>query len=197
MMYREIVSGIAIALTFIGFVPYIRAIRQNKTKPHVFSWVIWGTTTFIASLAQLSSGGGVGAWPIGISGLITIYIAVLAYINRADSSITRLDWWFLLAAMSSLPLWYLTADPLWVVVILTSVDVIGFGPTLRKAHARPFEESLVFFGIFAVRNLMAIAALEQYTVATVLFPAATGLACVALIVLVVYRRQVLPASGVK
>lgn len=194
MLYREILSAIAVALTFTGFIPYIRAILPNQTRPHVFSWVIWGSTTFIAFLAQLSGGGGIGAWPIGISGLITIYIAALAYTRRADNSITRHDWWFFIAGMSSLPLWYFTAEPLWAVVVLTSVDVIGFGPTLRKAYSLPFEENRTFFAIFATRNLVAIAALETYSLTTVLFPAATGLACLVLIVLVGYRRQALSRS---
>jgi hypothetical protein len=188
MMYKELLSGLAILLTLIAFVPYIRAIRQGKTKPHVFSWVIWGSTTFIAFLAQVSGGGGVGAWPIGVSGVISLYIAALAYARRADSHITRADWWFFLAAMLSLPVWYLTADPLWAVVVLTSVDVIGFGPTLRKAYRWPFEENLTFFAIFAVRNLLAVAALEIYSLTTVLFPAATGLACMVLIAVVGFRR---------
>lgn len=189
MFYREILSTVAIALTLLGFLPYIRAIRANAIKPHVFSWVIWGSTTFIVFLAQLSGGGGVGAWPIGVSGLITIYIAVLAYRRRADITITRHDWGFFIAAMSSLPIWYLTADPLWAVVVLTSVDVIGFAPTLRKAYAMPFEENLTFFTLFALRNLVVLFALEQQTLTTMLFPVATGLACLLLITVVGYRRR--------
>ncbi len=44
---KLVFSGLAIALTFVAFVPYIRSILQGVTKPHVFSWVIWGTTTVV------------------------------------------------------------------------------------------------------------------------------------------------------
>jgi hypothetical protein len=194
-MSREILSLLAVALTFAGFVPYVRGIRRGQTKPHVFSWVIWGSTTCVVFLAQLSAGGGLGAWPIGLSGLITLYIAALAFARRADCSITRTDWVFFLAAMSALPMWYLSADPWWAVLILTTVDVIGFWPTLRKAWAHPFEENLTFFALFAVRNLLATAALEQHSPTTVLFPAATGLACLILIGAVMHRRQRLRQTG--
>ena len=50
---KLILSGLAIALTFVAFVPYIRSILQGVTKPHVFSWVIWGTTTVIVFFAQV------------------------------------------------------------------------------------------------------------------------------------------------
>ena len=191
MMYKELYSAIAIALTFIAFFPYIRSILKEETKPHVFSWVIWGSTTFIVFLAQLKDGGGIGAWPIGVSGLITIYVAFLAYLKKSDKTITLIDWCFFLSAMASLPTWYFTSDPLWAVVILTAVDLLGFGPTLRKAYFHPYEENLTFFSIFMARNLIVIMALEYYSLTTVLFPAVIAGACFALIVIVMFRRRIL------
>jgi hypothetical protein len=92
--------------------------------------------------------------------------------------------------MSSLPFWYLTADPLWAVVVLTTVDVLGFGPTVRKAWQLPHSESLLFFGLFMARNIIAIAALENHSLTTVLFPAAIAAACFMLMAMVSYRRRV-------
>ncbi len=186
---KEFLSAIAIALTFIAFLPYIRSIRQGVTRPHVFSWVIWGSTTFVVFLAQLADNGGAGAWPIGVSGIITIYVAFLAYARKADSAITQTDWWFFLAAITSLPLWYLTDDPLWAVVILTTVDSLGFGPTFRKAYFHPFEEQLAFYLLMATRNLIAISALEHYSLTTVMFPAVIAGACFIFMVMVLYRRH--------
>lgn len=190
-MQKEFFSAVAIALTFIAFLPYIRSILRDKIKPHVFSWIIWGSTTFIVFLAQLNDGGGAGAWPIGISGTITIAVAILAYTKKADITITLADRGFFLLAMASLPLWYFTADPLWAVVILTTVDVLGFGPTFRKAYCYPFAEDVKFFILFMARNLIVIIALEHYSVTTVLFPAVIAAACAALTLLIMYRRRVL------
>ena len=191
MAYKELLSAVAIALTFIAFLPYIRSIAQGTIKPHVFSWVIWGSTTFVVFLAQLADNGGAGAWPIGVSGVITIFVALLAYIKRADITITKTDWLFLTSAMSALPFWYLTSDPLWAVVILTTVDVLGFGPTIRKGYRYPHQESLSFFALFTARNLIVILALENYSVTTVLFPAVIAAACALLIIMVSYRRRIL------
>ncbi|MBY0483415.1 hypothetical protein [Nitrosomonas sp.] len=195
MFYKEILSGVAIGLTLMAFVPYIRAILRGTVKPHVFSWVIWGATTFLAFLAQLEGKGGVGAWPIGVSGSITIFIAFLAYLKRADVTITKTDWLFFVSALSSLPLWYLTSDPLWAVVFLTTVDVIGFGPTIRKAYHFPYSESLLFFGLFTVRNLLVMIAFENYSVTTLLFPAVIAAVCLLLMGMIAYRRRVLATQG--
>ena len=191
--YKEIFSAIAIVLTLMAFVPYIRAIFNGTVRPHVFSWVIWGATTFLAFLAQLEDKGGVGAWPIGVSGSITIFIAYLAYLKRADVTITKTDWLFFVAALSSLPLWYLTSDPLWAVVMLTTVDVLGFGPTIRKAYHFPYSESLLFFGLFAVRNLLVMMAFENYSMTTLLFPAVIATVCVLLMMMIAYRRRLFAA----
>jgi hypothetical protein len=191
MFHKEILSAFAIALTLIAFLPYIRSIITGTVRPHVFSWVIWGTTTFVVFLAQLEDNAGAGAWPIGVSGTITILVAGLAYLKRGDVSITGADWFFLLAALSSLPFWYFTADPLWAVVILTIVDLFGFGPTIRKAYNFPQSESVLFFVLFMTRNILVLAALENYSLTTVLFPAAMAATCFLLILIIAFRRRVM------
>ncbi len=189
MSCKALLSAVAIALTIAAFYPYIRAIIQGAIRPHVFSWVIWGATTFVVFLAQLEAEGGAGAWPIGVSGCVTLLIALLAYWKRADITISGTDWLYFVLAMSSLPFWYVTSNPLWAVVILTTVDVLGFGPTVRKAYALPHSESLLFFSLVALRNLVVILALESYSVTTVLFPAVIAATCMALTAMLVYRRR--------
>jgi hypothetical protein len=188
-MTKEFLSGIAIALTLAAFFPSVRSVLSGRTKPHVFSWVIWGSTTFIVFLAQLADEGGAGAWPIGVSGVITIGVAALAFAKRGDIAITRIDWAFFIAAMSSLPLWWLTSDPLWAVVILTLVDVLGFGPTIRKACGRPFEEQVTFYALMATRNAVSVAALEHYSLTTVLFPAVLSVVAASFVAMVLVRRR--------
>jgi hypothetical protein len=188
---KEVLSAIAIGLTFAAFAPYARSIATGRTKPHVFSWVIWGSTTFLVFLAQLEGDAGAGAWPIGVSGTITIGIAILAYVKRGDISITRTDWGFFVAALLSLALWYKLSDPVWAVVVLTTVDVLGFGPTVRKVFAHPRSESLTFFNLFAARNILVVLALEKYSPTTVLFPAVVAAACLGLVGMALYRRRIL------
>ena len=189
--FRETLTTVAIALTFIAFLPYIFLILKGNVKPHVFSWVIWSITTITVFFAQIDEGAGVAAWSTGVSGCVTIFIACLAFIKRADITILPIDWVFLLAAMISLPLWYVSSGPLWTVVILTSIDVTAFGPTVRKTYVMPYSESIIFFAIFAVRDSLVIAALEYYSFATVLFPAAIAISCLFVIIMMLYRRRVI------
>jgi len=187
-MYKELLAASAIVLTFVAFVPYIRSILTGRTKPHAFSWIVWGLGTFVVFLAQLADRGGVGAWPTGVSGIITAGIAVLAYRSRSDTSITKIDWVFLAIALAALPCWLLTSSPLVAVVLLTGMDLAGFVPTFRFAFLRPHEEHIGFYSLGALRNAVAIAALEHYSWTTVLFPAAVGIACALFVAMVAFRR---------
>ena len=188
---KEVLGMIAVAITWIAFLPYIRSIQHGETKPHVFSWVIWGLSTFIVFLGQVADGGGAGAWAIGVSGIITTYVAWLAYQKKADIQITSTDWIFLALALSALPLWYIHDDPLWTVVILTGIDALGFGSTFRKSYHKPFDEQLGFYVLMTTRNAISIAALAHYSVTTVIFPVLTGfLSLLFILMLLVRRKQV-------
>jgi hypothetical protein len=191
MIDKTTLSIIAIALTLIAFIPYVIGILKGATKPHFFSWIIWGSTTFVVFLAQLEGHAGIGALPIGISGVITVFIAWLAYLKRSDITITKKDWLFFTIALSALPIWYWMSDPLWAVVILTTVDMLGFAPTVRKVYHDPYSEPISFITLFSARNILVLFALEHYSLTTTLFPAVIAAACLLLIALMLLRRRII------
>lgn len=157
--------------------------------------IVWGTNTSVAFYATLSTQGGAGAWAVGFSAAITFAVAALAWQKRADITITRLDWLFFVAGLAAIPLWFVARDPLGAIVVVTAVEVAGFGPTLRKFRHQPWSEPVSFLAILILRNALVTAALEQRTLTTILFPAAMAAACAVLIVVLVWRRRVLALSG--
>jgi len=186
---KELLGCAATLLAIIAFIPYIRSILRGTTKPHVFSWVIWSTTTLIVFLAQLSDHAGPGGWAVGVSGAVALYIALLAYNRTSDHSITTSDWIFFIAAIAAIPCWYITSSALSAVLLLTAIDIAGYGPTLRKAYHAPFEEQALLYALMCLRNLISIAALEHYSLTTVLFPVATFIANMLVISIVFFRRR--------
>lgn len=194
---KPLLGMLATLLTVLAYLPYIRSIFQGKTRPHVFTWIIWGLATGIAFLVTLAEHGGAGAWPIGFSAAVSLFVAVVAYVKRADIRITRMDWMFFIAALAAMPVWWVANDPLWAVMLITLIELLGFGPTMRKAWFQPYSESMSFLAILIVRNMLIIAALGQYSLATVLFPAAAAIACLALIAMMVWRRPLIALSTQK
>lgn len=188
LLSKEIWGFIAILLTFAAFGPYIFQIWFGHIRPHYFSFLIWGFTTFVIFLGQLADGGGAGAWPIGVSGIITLFVAWLAYLKRATHTVTKTDIFFLVIALSALPLWSVTNDPMWAVLLLVGIDLFGTIPTMRKAHVFPHEEQALFFSVMIARNAVSILALEHYSVTTLAFPVTIGLANIVLVGLILIRR---------
>jgi len=194
-MDKAVFAVIAFGLTAAALLPYIRSVTTGGTRPHVFSWVIWGSATLVVFLAQLAGGAGIGAWPIGFSAALSLFIAFLAYRRRGDIHVTRSDWLFFGGAMLSLPVWAATSDPVWAVIILTTVDALGFGPTYRKTFADPTGEPLWVFILMGTRNLVVIFALEEYNLTTVLFPAVTVGLCAGFVAVTLWRRRVVAAGA--
>ena len=195
-MDKTWLSAVATAISLIAFLPYLVLTLRGAIRPHVMSWTIWGITTSIVFWAQREAGGGVGAWPVGFSAIIAFMVALLAYSKRGDIHIVRSDWVFFLTALAAIPLWHLTDSALLAVLLVTTIDVLGFGPTLRKGYAQPQSESLLFFSMIVVRNILVVLALESYSVTTVLFPLAIGsMAAVVFTVVLTRRIQLKPKPG--
>src|SRR5690606_21525167 len=98
------------------------------------------------------------------------------------------DWIFFGISLVALPCWLLTSDPLIAVVLLTGVELAGFGPTFRFAFGYPESERVGFYAVGALRNALAVAALEHYSWTTALFPAAKSMASMVLVGMIAYRR---------
>ena len=192
MIYKEWFTFLATTLTIIGFFPYIRSIMKKETKPHVFSWIIWGLTTCLVFAAQLTAGGGIGSWPTGFSGLLSLYIAALAYMHKSDIHINKTDWLCLIGAFAAMGIWSLTADPFWAVLLLTIIDTLGFLPTLRKSYHDPFNENMTMYVILFFRNILGMLALEIYSPTTLLFPVVMSMSIVLAVPLILWRRRKIP-----
>lgn len=170
MEYKVALTLVAIAIGLVSYVPYFRDMASGKTKPHAFSWFIWGLLTAIAFIVQLKQGGGAGAWVSGVTAFFCFVIAAFA-LFKGERNITKFDWFCLTAALTGIVLWQLTSEPLAAVLIVTLVDVLGLLPTFRKAYRKPFEETLSTFVLSTVKYALAVLALESYAVEVVLYPA--------------------------
>lgn len=186
---------IAVVLTILAYIPYVRGVSAGKVQPHVFSWIIWGITTCIVFFAQLVSHGGIGTLPIAFSGVTTFLVAIFAYQRRGKINITKMDWFFFLLALSSLPFWFYFSSPLAAVIVLSLADTLGFIPTIRKGYGLPHSEPLGFYLAFLFRNTLAMLALAEWNFTNLLFPGSVGLTCLVFVLLVKFRQQQSLKSG--
>jgi hypothetical protein len=189
-MVKELIGIIAVILTFVGYVPYIRDTLKGKTKPHIYTWFIWGFVTAIAYALQVADHAGPGALVTLAAAIVCLFIFAVG-LRSGDRDITKLDTVFLVLAFVALGVWVFAKEPTLSVILLSSVDILGFLPTVRKSWSKPYQETLFSYEMNTFRFALAILALERYTLISSLYPitwiVANGLFSVFLIV---RRRQI-------
>lgn len=184
---KEFIGLVTVVLAFIGLIPYIIDIFRNKTKPHVFTWIVWAMVTILAFLGQWQKGGGAGAWTTGVTGILTIFIAVIS-LKKGSKDITKSDVVVFIIALIAIIPWLLTSDPTLSVIILTIVNTLAFIPTIRKTIRAPETETFSSYVIHMFRHFLSIAALNQYNLATFLYPAVVGLSNLSVVAIILRSR---------
>lgn len=175
------------SISLLAAVPYGLAILRRTVQPHLFTWLIWSVVTVIAAAGQFAAGAGPSAWCTAAIALSCVLILV-ASIRRGEKSWTRSDCLFLAAAVSALPLWILTDDPGWSIGLVTMIELLALGPTVRKTASDPWSESLAYFALCVVKYAFALLALRQWTLVVAFYPAVNILASIGICLLMLVQR---------
>jgi len=186
--YKWALASFAALISVCNLIYYASNAFKGKTKPHLYTWLIWGIVTVIAAIAQIVSGGGVGAYYTLLIAFNCLFIAVLAYF-KGEKDIHRSDKACLGFCLIAIILWPLLKSPLLSVLIVTIVDTVGFIPTIRKSFSKPHEENLFSFSIYAFTYSLSILALESYNFITVFYPAVIVITAASLAVMRIIRRK--------
>lgn len=184
---KEIIGFITVALAFIALYPYIVDIFKNKTKPHIFTWLVWAIVTILAFFGQWQKGGGAGSWTTGVTGIITIFIALISF-KKGSRDITKFDVLIFIGALIAIIPWSLTKDPTLSIVILTIIDVLAFMPTIRKTIKDPQSETFISYVLHAIRHSLSILALANYNIATYIYPASLAVMNIIILSIILKSR---------
>ena len=186
--YKAVLGIIGIIIAFVAYIPYFRDIFSGKTKPHAYSWLVWGILTGTAFFGQLFGSGGAGAWVTAFTAMFCFVIFFLA-LNKGEKNITFSDKLSLLAAAFALILWFVTNSPLISIILITFVDIFGFYPTFRKSYHKPKQETLITYFLSGTKWVIAIIALENYSVVTWLYPASLIFLNFTFVILITIRKK--------
>lgn len=185
---KQFLGILAVIIGFIGYVPYFRTIFNGKTKPHAFTWLVWGALTAIAFGGQIAGDGGAGAWVTGFTAFISFTIFGLA-LARGTKDFPMSDWLCLGGCVVALVLWAVTDNPLSAIILITVIDALAFAPTFRKSYSKPHSEPAFTYALSGLKFLIALFALQEVSMVTVLYPASLVLANGAFVLLLVIQRR--------
>lgn len=189
MIDKDIFGYLSIFFVILSFIPYIYSILIGQTKPHIFTYILWGLMSLIGAAAQYASEAGPGAWATFASAILCLGIVPLC-LSHGEKHITQSDWYALGLGLTALPLWYVTNSPLSAVLVVTLVDGIAYYPTFRKSYGKPKEEMALSYAISNLKHITSVFAMTSYTLTTLLYPASMFALNAALIFMLVWRRRV-------
>lgn len=188
LVMKDIISVIAVVLTFVGYVPYIMDTIKGKTKPHIYSWFLWAFVTFIVFALQVFGKAGVGAFVTLATALLCLTIFLLG-MREGQKDITKFDTATFLVSLIAIGIWVFAKQPVVSVILITTINTLANLPTIRKSWKKPYSETLLTWMLGGVRNFLGIVALENYSVLTWLYPVSSLLVNVLFSSMLIIRRK--------
>jgi hypothetical protein len=188
MPHKELLTGLGIILAAGGYIRYILTILQGQTRPHFFSYLLWGIAECTIFAIQLIGDAGIGAWITGFNAVACLSIAGLAFV-KGDKRFTKIDWISFIASALALLLWAFTKNSLVAVIFLIASDGIAYSITFRKTYRKPYSETLISYFFSWCKSLIAIFALGNYMASNWLFLAYLLIINGSFIIMTLIRRQ--------
>jgi len=177
----------AIIVATIRYGTYFHTIYQGKTKPHAFSWLLWGTVTGIGTFAQFSLEGGPSVWALGFVSSTCLFIAVLAFfIGERDYQ--KSDFAALFACALAIPIWQTTQNPVLALIVIISIDLLTYWPTIRKSYHKPQTEPPISYGFAGLRYFLMLFAVPNPSWETLMYPFFLMMTDWAFALYVIFRR---------
>lgn len=191
MDYKIAFAIISTIVSLVSFFPYLRDIFRHKTKPHTYTWLIWFITQGVAVVGILYGGGGIGALELTISTILVTLIFLFSF-KYGTTNITKTDGVILIIALLAIVVWWQLNNPLAAVLMVATIDVLGFIPSLRKSFHDPWSETVITWVGFVIGNCFAILALREYNLLTLSYIVSITTTNAALAIVCIVRRRSIP-----
>lgn len=186
---KESFAIIATIFAVIGNISYFRDVLSKRVKPHPYTWFVWTIVSGVTFFGQLAKGAGIGALPTGVAESFTLFIFLFS-LQYGFKHITKTDTYFLIFALFGLIPWALFKDPTISVIVVVTIDLIGFIPTLRKTRLAPATEAPALYSMNVARHVLTLFSLRSYNVATTLHSIAMIIVNSYMTFLIVRKKQV-------
>jgi len=177
----------SIACGLSAFAPYLFDTLKLKTKPHIYTWIIWAITQGTATFAIFYGGGRLGGLELAI-GVVLQIVVIIFSLKYGTKDITKSDKIILLIAFLAIIIWWQLKQPVLSVIMVSAIDVFGYIPTFRKSYKDPWSETLATWILFAMSDIFAMFALSKYNLLTVTYLASITVVNLSFFIFCLSRR---------
>ena len=159
----------AVILATIRYATYFYTIYQGKTKPHAFSWLLWGSVTGVGTIAQFELNAGPAAWALGFVSVTCLFISALSFFI-GEKDYKRSDWAALVICLCAIPLWQITNNPMFAILVVILIDGLSYWPTVRKSYHKPDTEPPISYFLAGLRYFLMLFAVPEPTWQNLAYP---------------------------
>jgi len=166
---RSALLALGALFVLVSAIPYVLNIVKGRTRPRIFSWIVWTVLGAIATGAAYTEGAHASAALTAAATVETASIVVLGW-RYGNRNFERLDLCCLVGVTIGLTLWALLDSPLAGLVAALLIDILAAIPTVRHAWRRPTEEAAAAYLLCAIAAVCCLAAMSEYTLMGLLYP---------------------------
>ncbi len=186
--YKIILWVITFCMAIWGYIIYIMDMFKWKTKPHLFSWIIFLILGTISFLIQYNDWAGPGAWGALWAALIALIITALAF-KYGDKHITKGDTVSFTLALISIIFYLILPDPTYSLLLVMFIIGLAFYPTFRKSWNKPSEETFMTYVLAWSRYFISIFAIYHFSFLTLTYPIYLVIINISFITMVLIRKR--------
>ncbi|MFA6042341.1 MAG: hypothetical protein WCV85_02230 [Patescibacteria group bacterium] len=190
MNLKLIFGIISTVFAIVCFLPYFKDIFAKKTKPHIYSWLVWSILQSVGVVAIVRGGGHFGALGLAVGALFCISIFFLSF-KYGTKNITRFDTLCLIGSIATIIVWLLQHNPTLSVILVTLIDFVAFLPTYRKGYVDPNSETVPTYLLSAISNVFALLAIASYSLVTSLYVSSLVVSNGIIVLILILRKKYL------
>ncbi|MFK4299175.1 hypothetical protein ABH924_004356 [Arthrobacter sp. GAS37] len=190
----QLTAGFAAAgIGVLGYIPYLTGVIRGTVRPNPVSWMIWALLGVVSLAGQIEGHAGLAAAVTAVTtagcALITALGLKGTLIRSSWSALPRTDRACLAGAILALALLVTMRDPAAAVLLSNTVGLIGFIPTVRKVLLNPDGEGISVYAFAALKFLLAVLAIQEWSVTTWLYPVLCAAEEIAMVVIILATRH--------
>jgi len=185
-MYKLLGFASAVCV-LVSYVPYLKDIFANRTKPERASWFIWTALGLIIFLTQLAQGASSSLLLPGFETVFTLIVFILS-IKFGTGGVTKQDILGLIAAVIGLIIWFQTKQPIFALLTAIFVDLVGTVLTIIKTYQDPSSETLVTWVLVSLAGILSLLSVGRISLPLMIYPAYIFLANGATVLAIFYGK---------
>ncbi len=166
---RAALMALGALLVLLSAYPYLLDVVHRRTRPRLFSWVIWTLLGAMATVAAYVEGEYASATLTAAATLETGAIAVVGW-RCGKRVFERVDAVCLAGVVLGLLLWNRYDSPFVGLSAALAIDLLAAVPTVRHAWSKPREETTLAYLLCTAAAACSLAAMPRLTLMGSLYP---------------------------